>query len=367
MTSVISGGLRADIGWMIARSDRAPCKGGCNVTQLSYTEQQIMSDHEYAKRHEVDGHRLHGGFDADGNYISPRTLVREPAVDAWTEALRERGGEILAVDERVNDLPRYPNYEQMKLLLQSGVAKPLWNSLTTVSVLEGRGRFIGEQDWPDLQDIIVEDVSEMGLGHLKKGLLLAHGLDEGGEPAKGIGAHDVMWIAVRDLAFGPVDWTEPEVEGFVQTEPPKRLAPEIDARSEGLVRFMMSLLLIEYGAASLFDFNQRLLRDSDLFLDRKDEALDAALIVDRICQDEVIHVTSLRAFLGELRSVTIKTVDGGTISGSEIVDRLWAEQLHLSLVEQPKLRRDEEERKLRSLISEHADGARIQEQFDRLA
>ncbi len=95
------------------------------MSQLVYTEQEIMSDHAYAKMHEVGGHRLHGGFDADGNYISPRTLVREPAVEAWTEALRARGGDILAVDPKVQDLPRYPNYEQMKLLLAEGVEKPL--------------------------------------------------------------------------------------------------------------------------------------------------------------------------------------------------------------------------------------------------
>ena len=31
----------------------------------------------------ADGVRCHGGFDADGNYISPRTLHRAPAIESW--------------------------------------------------------------------------------------------------------------------------------------------------------------------------------------------------------------------------------------------------------------------------------------------
>ena len=88
-------------------------------------------------------------------------------------------------------------------------------------------------------------------------------------------------------------------------------------------------------------------------------------IVDRICQDEVIHVTSLRTFLGELRSVTLETIDGGTIAGSEIVDRLWAEQLRMTL-QQPNPRREQQEKELRSLIREHPNGAEIERRFDAL-
>jgi hypothetical protein len=335
------------------------------MSQLVYTEQEIMSDHDYAKKHEVDGHRLHGGFDAEGNYISPRMLVREPAIEAWAESLRKRGGDILEVDPAVQDMPRYPSYEQMKLLLVNGVEVPLWESLTTISILEGRGRFIGERDWPDLQDIVVEDISEMGIGHLRKGLLMAHGLDEGGEPAKGIGAHDVMWIAVRDLAFGPKDYAPPADVGFQQAAR-VRLAPEIGEPYEEMIRFMMSLLMIEYGAASTFDFNQRLLRDTDLFRDRRNEAEEAARIVDRICQDEEIHVSSLRTFLGELRAVTIKTLSGDTIKGSEIIDRLWAAQVRVTF-DQPGTRREQQEKTLRAQIRESADAARIEKEFDALA
>ena len=40
------------------------------------------------------GVRCHGGFDANGNYVSPRTLWRNPAIRAWQE--RHRYEESLA-------------------------------------------------------------------------------------------------------------------------------------------------------------------------------------------------------------------------------------------------------------------------------
>jgi hypothetical protein len=55
---------------------------------------------------------------------------------------------------------------------------------------------------PDFQDIVVEDISNTCLGHLNKGMLAAHGWDEGGTKAQGIGGHDDMWFALRDALFG---------------------------------------------------------------------------------------------------------------------------------------------------------------------
>jgi hypothetical protein len=174
-----------------------------------------------------------------------------------------------------------------------------------------------------------------------------------------------MWIAVRDLAFGPHDYPEPPIPDL-GAGPRKRLVPEIGEPYEAMIRFMMSLLMIEYGAASTFEFNQRLLRDKELFPDRRPQAEEAACIVDRICQDEVIHVSSLRTFLGELRSVTMKTVSGGTIPGSTLIDRLWAAQVYMTF-DQPGERRQQQEDTLRTQIREHPAGSRIEREFDALA
>ena len=337
------------------------------MRQLVYSEAEIMSHHDYAKEQVVGGKRVHGGFDAQGNYLSPRTRVRLSAVDAWTEALRERGGDLIAVDPAVIERERYPSEPQMKLLLRKGVERLFWDSLTIVGLLEARGRFIAEMDFPDLQKIVVEDISEMGIGHLSKGMLKAHGLDEGGEPDKGIGAHDVMWFVVRDLAFGPKDFPMPAAPELLERpDADRRLAPELPEACARLIVFMMNLLMIEYGAESLFSFNQRILRDPELFTDRRAEAEEAAEIIERIRQDEVIHVTSLRTNLGELRSITFKTVDGGTVKGADIIDRLFSAVTHFVVVEAPKLQRDQQRGAIRERILEHPDGERILERFDAL-
>jgi hypothetical protein len=188
-------------------------------------------------------------------------------------------------------------------------------------------------------------------------MLNAHGLDEGGEPEKGIGAHDVMWFVVRDLAFDVRDYPIPQLPEFLgRPDATQQVAPEIPPACEQMILFMMNLLLIEYGAESLFSFDQRLLLDADLFKDRREQANEAAEMVERIRQDEVVHVTSLRVDLGELRAVTFKTVDGGTAPGAEIIDRLWASVVHFVRVESPKRQREQQTRTIERTILEHPKG-----------
>lgn len=74
-----------------------------------YTADELLREHEYAEPHIVAGVRMHGGFLADGTYQPPRALVREPALDAWTEALRGRGGDLLDADASLLVGARMPN------------------------------------------------------------------------------------------------------------------------------------------------------------------------------------------------------------------------------------------------------------------
>ena len=107
----------------------------------------------------------------------------------------------------------------------------------------------GGGSFTDLQPAIVEDITEMAIGHLNAGLLKAHGLDEGGLPEEGIGGHDAMWFAARDLALGPrahPDTEPPERIGRPETG--DRLMPEIEAPIESLLSFLMNLLIIEFRA-----------------------------------------------------------------------------------------------------------------------
>lgn len=328
------------------------------MAQLVYTREELMRSHDYATPHTVDGHRLHGGFDAAGRYVPPRALIREPAIQAWTEALRRRGGEPMEADSSVLlGGVRLPNEAQQKLLLLEGLGQSFWNTLTITGEIEGRGRLLAEMEFPHFRDLVVEDVSEMAIGHLDKGLLFAHGIDEGGEPEKGIGGHDVMWFALRDLAFGHVDYPKPQVPERISR--PDDEAGEFDAIPQAfdqMISLLLNLLMIEFRAELGFRFTERILRDPDLFAERRAEAEEAADVVGRIRLDEEIHVNSLRLYLGELRHSTFRTKDGGTVRGRDIIDPFWSRIVHWSTVEQPKLAAEQQRELYAGRILAHPRG-----------
>jgi hypothetical protein len=202
---------------------------------------------------------------------------------------------------------------------------------------------------------------------LNKGLLIAHGIDEGGEPEKGIGGHDTMWFALRDLAFGKTDFPDPEVaDNIGRPEADATRISQIPLNFERTVYFLLNLLLIEFRAERGFAMTETMLRDPELFTDRREEAAHAAEIVDRIRTDEAIHVASLRLYLGELRSVQFKTNQGGTIAGSEIVDALWQEIVHWAVAEQPLLIAEQQRKKMTERILSHENGEEILARFNAL-
>ncbi|MDE0805127.1 MAG: hypothetical protein OSA99_17610, partial [Acidimicrobiales bacterium] len=134
------------------------------AARLRYSRDELMAEHDYAEPHLVAGRRMHGGFLADGTYTPPRTLNRGPAVDAWTDALRQRGGEILDATASLLDGVRLPNVEQSRVLLRNHLGETFWNTLTIIGKIEARGRLLADVEFPDLQPHVVEDISEMGIG-----------------------------------------------------------------------------------------------------------------------------------------------------------------------------------------------------------
>ncbi|MFP5322165.1 MAG: hypothetical protein ACLGIC_10010 [Acidimicrobiia bacterium] len=337
------------------------------MTTLRYTRDELMTDHDYAEPHLVAGRRMHGGFLADGTYVPPRTKVRQPAVDAWTEALRARGGDVLDADASLLDGARLPNVEQQRVLLRNGLGESFWNSLTIIGKIEAKGRLLADITFPDLQDVIVEDISEMAIGHLNEGLLVAHGLDEGGLPEQGIGGHDEMWFAARDLAFGEGAFPDVEPPESIARPDDQRRIPELPGEIEGLVSFLANLLIIEFRAELGFSETQAVLRTPDLWGDRAAQAEEAADIIGRIRTDEEIHVSSLRLYLGEIRSCTFRTVDGGTIGGAEVIDRFWDDLVKWAVVDKPALEADQQRTVLEGRIRQHPEADRVLAEFDAAA
>jgi hypothetical protein len=336
--------------------------------QLHYETEELMRCHDYAEPQIEAGHRLHGGFDADGHYVSPRTLVRGPAIEAWTGQLQARGGQLLKADSSLLQGVRYPSYAQHRYLLQSGLGQSFWNTLTITGVIEARGQILAEMVFPEFQDAVDEDVSGMAIGHLNKGLLRAHGLDEGGEPDKGIGGHDQMWFAARDLAFGDTEYPHPEVpENIARPESQALVQLDLLPGYAQAVYMLLNLLMIEFRAELVFTTSERLMLEPQLFSQRRSEAEHGAVLIDRIRQDEGIHVESLRLYMGELRSLHFKTQSGGLVPGSEVVDSLWREIVVWATQEQPKLQAEQQRELFRTRILAHTDGERVLAEFDALA
>lgn len=336
--------------------------------QLRYTQDELLADHEFAEPHMVLGQRLHGGMLADGTYQPPRALVREPAFEAWEAALRTRGGEPFGASAELLSGLRLPNPDQQVVLLRNGLGLSLWNSLTITGKIEAKGRLLAEIDFPDLQPAIVEDISDMAIGHLNKGLLLAHGLDEGGLPEQGIGGHDAMWFVARDLVFGAGAFPDVDApENIGRPDAATRSVPEVAPEIEGLVSFLANLLIIEFRAEIGFADTQTVMRSDRVFTDRPEEAELAAEIVERIRTDETIHVRSLNLYLGEMRSVRFKTLDGGSVSGAELIDRFWAGLVRWATVDQPALMVEEQRKMLHDRIAQHSDAERVREEFEAAA
>ena len=151
------------------------------MAKLSYTRDELMASHDYARPHERAGYKLHGGFLADGTYESPRVLNRWPAVKAWQEQLTAKGWPLIDATVQLLKRGNYPNIPQERFLLGHGIGQPLWNSLTITGVIEAKGRVLCDLEAPDFQQIIVDDISQTCTGHLHKGLLYAHGADEGAD------------------------------------------------------------------------------------------------------------------------------------------------------------------------------------------
>ncbi len=335
--------------------------------KLVYSKEEILSDPPFARLNTFGAKRLHGGYDADGKYLSPRTLGRWPAIHAWQASLKAKGGELIDASTRLLSAPHFPNLPQMKLLLNAGVTLPLWNSLTTTGIIEGRGKMLATITAPDFQALVEDDISETATAHLNKGLFVAHGLDEGGDGVSDVGAHDEMWYVVRDLALTPNLHPIPVIPdrgGRPGAE--GREMPQVPAPVEMLIKQLMNVLLIEIRAERGFEFNKALMSDPDAFPARRAEAMQAATIVGQIQQDEAPHVAYLQLFISELRTFHFKTPTG-TVEGRAFIDPVWAKIVAWNSDNVPRIQREVSREMIEGLLKARPDGAALLREFDALA
>src|SRR5829696_9477162 len=172
--------------------------------QTEYTEHELLESHRYAEPLVAGGIRCHGGFDDDERYVSPRTVHRVPAIDAWEEQRAATFG-TEQLDVALDRWPGpVPNVAQAKFLIASGVPGPVISTLTRIGTVEGFGSMIRHSPIPDLSRCFDEDIRGTAMAHLGGGLYEAHARDEAGFEDEG--GHKDMWFAARDVAFErPVD------------------------------------------------------------------------------------------------------------------------------------------------------------------
>jgi hypothetical protein len=293
--------------------------------------------------------------------------VRWPAVAAWQKALEARGFPLIDATTRLLARDVYPNLAQERLLLGWGLGRTLWNALTVTGVVEGHGRRLVGAPVPFFQAIIEEDIAATATGHLGKGLLTAHGLDEAGDPDADEGGHDAMWFAVRDLLFGRDAYPLPEVPESLARPEERRRMPLVPAAHEQMILLLMNVLMIEIRAERFFAFCTALMRAPDLFRDRRAAAEHAAVLVDRIRQDEAIHVAYLQTVVSELRSFTFRTEGGARVPGARFIDPVWEGMVAWHSATALDEARERTRQGIAAYLATAPDGARRLAQFDALA
>jgi hypothetical protein len=303
------------------------------TTQLSFTEEELLASHPMAEPLVLGGVVCHGGFDAEGKYVSPRTLNRVPAIEAW-QARRAADFATPVLDTPLATWPEhYPNFDQARHLLAEGVRHPVVATLTRIGTVEGFGAGIRYAPVPDLRALLQEEIDGTALDHLARGLYEAHARDEAGH--EGVAGHREMWFAARDIAFeNPV--TEDETELMIarmglpapgadpaelrrRAEQARVLSADIDFDLEMLITRMVRILLIEISAFHTFAWAEALLSEQSLVAGEG----TAARLVSYIRQDETPHVEYLKTALSEIRDRTVIGNSGRAYPGADLVKTIW--------------------------------------------
>lgn len=299
--------------------------------QLIYSSEELLKSHKVYEPVVFNGVICHGGYDEDGNYFSPRTLYRNKAIENWRENFLKQNKEEL-INIPISEFePHYPNSKQMSFLLSQGIYNPFIATLTRIGVVEGYGSLLRYVAVESIESYFDQDISELAVGHLNKGLIEAHARDESGFEEQA--GHSKMWPLIRDLLFDqPLRFQD--VNDFlkkvnlIQDEKglqlPQNFAinyeplvPQIDPSLEILIRRLISVLLIELRAFRVFKWAQEVIASSNL------SNLEAAsMLVSFIRQDETPHVGYLTTVLSELKTLDFLTNNGQKLQGKPIIDKL---------------------------------------------
>jgi len=331
--------------------------------KLEFTFEELMASHTYEEPLVAGDVLCHGGF-IGGQYVSPRTLVRVPAIRNWQQRLRDEKQPLLDLP-RAYVPPQYPSYEQAKLLIQEGVKDPITRALTIISIVEGFGARIRDFPRPDFHKEIKEDIGGTAIAHLATGLYEAHARDEAGHRTEG--GHKQMWEAARDLGLN-----KPEIPGDVLMQmmsgggrrrgSGKRLYPALTERMEAILTIMANVMIVEIFAEDVFEWGKRLLGDPEISAN----PAAASGMVANIQSDEKPHVEYLRTALSEIRARTLLGADGRELPGHEVIDRIFETQLRGIASARPEEQREQLRRDIHEGLKDEARATELRRKFESL-
>ena len=340
--------------------------------QTEFSEHELLADPDIAAPLIAGDVRCHGGFDEAGEYVSPRTKHRVPAIEAWQQKhVEDFGTDIL--DIPLETWPaNYPNVAQARYLVEAGVREPLIGTLTRIGTVEGFGANIRHLSPGNMQRHFEESIQATAIDHLGKGLFEAHGRDEAGWEKEA--GHKDMWFAARDIAFeNPT--TKVDIDAMLQRMGfgqggsgagsifERTLPDDIDANLEAIASLMIRVLLIEIQAFHTFAWAETLLSDPKLVAGEG----EAAKLVSYIRADETPHVGYLKTAITEMRDRTWIGESGKKYAGTEMIGTLWAKQLEQSLGAGRALNRKAVLGEVEHWTLERPNGKEILEGFHALA
>ncbi len=331
-----------------------PSTTTATTDRVTFTAAELLADHDYAEPLIADGVRCHGGFDEHGAYVSPRTRVRVPAIEAWdAKRLAETGTPKLDVPDDAWPA-NFPNPDQSLLLIRRGVTEPTVSALTRIGTVEGFGGMLRLLTVPDFSRLFDEGIEGTATAHIGSGLFEAHARDEAGWGEQA--GHDRMWFAARDIAFerpvtedqtarmlermglaaaasaAPAPGTPAAHDRIAemrrQAEAARVLPTDIPIEVELLLQRMIGLLFIEIAAFHGFRWAEAVLSDTDAVAGDG----EAARIVSYIRADETPHVGYLLTALSEMRDRTWVGATGTRYPGTEMVGAVWRRALEQSMV-----------------------------------
>jgi len=98
--------------------------------------------------------------------------------------------------------------------------------------------------------------------------------------------------------------------------------------------------MMEVRAERALRFDESVIGNADVFLDKQEEVKHGVMMVNRIRMDENIHVAWLKVAISEFRNFTIKKNDGTQVKGPTLLDPIWEKMVRWHAVEMQEANRD---------------------------